>query len=95
MKTVGVQAATFEGAVAAGLKVTSVTYQTHDVASATFTGSEVAVTGASFSGDAATIEVSGKGKTYAVDTANTKFNGAAIELAVGDIVVTEKEVTVQ
>ena len=95
MKTVGVQAATFEGAVATGLKVTGVTYQTHDVASATFTGSEVAVTGASFSGDAATIEVSGKGKTYAVDTANTKFNGAAIELAVGDIAVAAKEVTVQ
>lgn len=95
IKTVGVQAATFEGAVAAGLKVTGVTYQTHDVASATFTGSEVAVTGASFSGDAATIEVAGKGKAYAVDAANTKFNGAAIELAVGDIVVAEKSVTVQ
>lgn len=95
MKTVGVQAATFEGAVASGLKVTGVTYQTHDVASATFTGSEVAVTGASFSGNAATIEVAGKGKAYAVDAANTKFNGAAIELAVGDIVVAEKSVTVQ
>lgn len=95
MKTVGVQAATFEGAVASGLKVTGVTYQTHDVASATFTGSEVAVTGASFSGNAATIEVAGKGKAYAVDAANTKFNGAAIELAVGDIVVAEKNVTVQ
>ena len=95
MKTVGVQAATFEGAIAAGLKVTGVTYQTHDVASATFTGSEVAVTGASFTGDAATIAVSGKGKTYAVDAANTKFNGAAVELAVGDIKVSEKNVTVQ
>lgn len=95
MKTVGVQAATFEGDVATGLKVTGVTYQTHDVASATFTGSEVAVTGASFSGDAATIEVAGKGKAYAVDAANTKFNGAAIELAVGDIVVASKDVTVQ
>lgn len=95
VKTVGVQAATFEGAIASGLKVTGVTYQTHDVASATFTGSEVAVTGASFAGDAATIEVSGKGKTYAVDAANTKFNGAEVELAVGDIVVAEKAVTVQ
>lgn len=94
VKTVGVQSATFEGDVAAGLKVTGVTYQTHDVASATFTGSEVAVTGASFSGDAATIEVSGNGKTYAVDAANTKFNGAEIELAVGDIVVAAKDVTV-
>lgn len=94
-KTVGVQAATFEGTVAAGLKVTGVTYQTHDVASATFTGSEVAVTGASFSGDAATIEVAGKGKAYTVDTANTKFNGAAIELAVGDIAIAAKDVTVQ
>lgn len=94
-KTVGVQAATFEGTVASGLKVTGVTYQTHNVASAVFTGSEVAVTGASFAGDAATIEVSGKGKTYTVDAANTKFNGAEVELAVGDIVVAEKAVTVQ
>ena len=95
VKTVGIQAATFEGTVAAGLKVTGVTYQTHNVDSATFTGSEVAVTGASFSGNTATIEVAGKGKSYAVDAANTKFNGVAIELDVGDIVVAEKNVTVQ
>ena len=94
-KTVGVQNASFEGTVATDLKVTGVTYQTHDVASATFTGSEVAVTGASFSGNVATIEVAGKGKSYAVDTANTKFNGAAIELAVGDIAIAAKDVTVQ
>lgn len=93
-KTVGVQAASFEGTVASGLKVTGVTYQSHNVASATFTGSEVDVTGASFTGSAATIEVSGKGKTYAVDADNTKFNGAAIELAVGDIAVAAKDVTV-
>lgn len=94
-QTVGVASSTFEGAVESGLKVTGVTYEKHDSASATFTGTAVDVVGASFSGSAATISVSGNGKTYAVDTDNTKFNGAAIELAVGDIVVTEKNVTVQ
>ena len=91
----GIASSTFTGAVAEGLKVTGVTYQKHDGASATFTGSEVDVTGATFSGDAATIEVAGNGKTYAIDTENTKFNGAAIELSVGDIVVAEKSVTVR
>ena len=91
----GIASSSFTGTVAEGLKVTSVTYQKHDGASATFTGSEVDVTGATFSGDAATIEVAGNGKTYAIDADNTKFNGAAIELNVGDIVVTEKTVTVQ
>lgn len=94
-QTVGVGTSTFTGTVAAGLKVTGVTYQKHDSATATFTGDEVDVTGATFTGNAATIEVSGNGKTYAVDTANTKFTGAAIELAVGDIEVAEKTVTVQ
>lgn len=91
----GIASAEFTGTVAAGLKVTSVTYKKHDSASATFTGDEVDVTGASFSGNAATIEVKGNGKTYAVDAENTKFNGAAIELAVGDIAVAAKSVTVQ
>ena len=94
-QTVGVDSSTFTGAVATGLKVTGVTYQRHDGATAKFTGNEVDVTGATFTGDAATIEVSGNGKTYAVDTNNTKFTGAAIELAVGDIEVSSKEVTVQ
>lgn len=91
----GVNSSSFTGTVASGLKVTGVTYQKHDAASAKFTGDEVDVTGASFSGAAATIEVSGNGKAYAVDTANTKFNPAAIELAVGDITVSEKTVTVE
>ena len=34
-------------------------------------------------------------KLQQFDTANTKFNPAAIELAVGDIAVAEKTVTVQ
>lgn len=89
-----VAGATFTGTVAAGLKVTGVTYQKHDAATATFTGSEVDVTGATFNGSAATISVEGSGKTYAIDAENTKFNGAAIELNVGDIVVAEKTVTV-
>jgi hypothetical protein len=91
----GIDSASFTGSVATGLKVTGVTYQKHDSASATFTGSEVEVTGATFSGDAATIAVRGQGKTYAIDTENTKFNGAALELNVGDIAVAAKEVTVQ
>jgi hypothetical protein len=81
--------------VATGLKVTGVTYQKHDAATATFTGNEVDVTGATFTGSAATISVDGTGKTYTVDAANTKFNGAAIELNVGDIVVAAKDVTVE
>lgn len=93
----GIISSTFEGTVATGLKVTGVTYQKHDGATATFTGNEVDVTGASFSGSAATIEVSGNGKTYAIDAENTKFNGAAIELNVGDIKVESKtvDITVQ
>ena len=90
----GIASSTFSGTVAEGLKITGVTYQKHDNATATFTGNEVDVTGAAFNGAAATIEVAGHGKAYAIDAANTKFNPAAIELAVGDIAVAAKDVTV-
>ena len=68
-----------------------------------FTGDKFA---ASFTGASADIAATFAGKkksfvsgvTYdkaGVDTANTKFNAAAIELEVGDITVTSKSVTVQ
>ena len=67
---------------------------TGDKFAATFTGasSDIAAT---FTGEKVQVV---SGVTYdkaAIDTANTKFNGAAIELAVGDITVAAKSVTVQ
>lgn len=67
---------------------------TGDKFAATFTGASADIS-ATFSGEKKSIV---SGVTYdkaAVDTANTKFNPAAIELEVGDIVVTSKAVTVQ
>ena len=67
---------------------------TGDKFAATFTGSSANIT-ATFAGEKKSII---SGVTYdkaAVDTANTKFNPAAIELAVGDITVAAKDVTVQ
>ena len=67
---------------------------TGDKFGATFAGSKVDIS-AAFAGEETQVV---NGVTYdkaAVDTANTKFNGAALELAVGDITVTSKAVTVQ
>lgn len=67
---------------------------TGDKFAATFTGSSANIS-ATFAGEKKSIV---SGVTYdkaAVDTANTKFNAAAIELAVGDIAVAAKSVTVQ
>lgn len=67
---------------------------TGDKFAATFTGASADIT-ASFAGDKVQVV---SGVTYdkaAVDTANTKFNAAAIELEVGDITVASKSVTVQ
>lgn len=67
---------------------------TGDKFAATFTGASAEIS-ATFAGEKKSIV---SGVTYdkaAVDTANTKFNGAAIELEVGDIAVTAKPVTVQ
>ena len=83
---------TFAGTKAEGALVTGVSYQKADIGSATFTGAEVDIA-ASFAGTEGDISVAGKCHDYAVKTA--KFNGAAIELAVGDIAVAEKSVTVQ
>lgn len=66
---------------------------TGDSFAATFTGSSADIS-ATFAGEKKSII---SGVTYdkaAVDTANTKFNPAAVELAVGDITVAAKSVTV-
>lgn len=67
---------------------------TGDKFGATFSGTESEVS-ATFAGTMTQVV---SGVTYdkaGVDTAATKFNGAAIELAVGDIEVSAKSVTVQ
>lgn len=67
---------------------------TGDKFAATFTGSSANIS-ATFAGEKKSII---SGVTYdkaAVDASKTKFNPAAIELAVGDIAVASKEVTVK
>ena len=83
---------TFAGTKAENALVTGVSYQKADIGSATFTGTEVDIA-ATFAGTEGDIAVAGKCKDYSVKTA--EFEGQAIELAVGDIVVSEKNVTVQ
>lgn len=91
--TVGVESATFTGTLAEDLVVTNVSYAKANAdAAATFTGN-VNDIAATFTGTEGDIEVVGKANDYAVKTA--EFNGAAIELAVGDIAVSAKDVTVQ
>ena len=82
----------FAGTKAEGALVTGVSYQKADIDTAKFTGETVDIN-ASFTGTEADISVTGTCHDYAVKTA--EFTGAAIELAVGDIVVAEKNVTVQ
>ena len=90
---VGVESATFTGTLAEDLVVTNVSYAKADAeAAATFTGN-VNDIAATFAGTESDITVVGKANDYAVKTA--EFNGAAIELNVGDIVVSAKDVTVQ
>lgn len=82
----------FAGTKAEGALVTGVSYQKADIDAATFTGKTVDIT-AFFAGTEGDVSVAGLCHDYAVKTA--EFNGAAIELDVGDIVVAEKQVTVQ
>lgn len=89
---VGVQSATFTGTKAEKLVVTGVSYDKADIDTATFTGKSVDIA-ATFTGTEDDVNVAGTCQDYAVKTA--EFVGAAIELAVGDIVVAEKTVTVQ
>lgn len=90
---VGVQSASFTGTLAEDLVVTNVSYaKANAEAAATFTGdtNDIAATFAGTEGD---ISVSGNCHDYTVKTA--EFVPATIELAVGDIAVAAKEVTVQ
>lgn len=67
---------------------------TGDKFAASFTGASADIT-ATFTGEKTSV-VSGVSYDKAgVDTTKTKFTGAALELAVGDIAVAAKEVTVQ
>jgi uncharacterized protein YjbI with pentapeptide repeats len=82
----------FSGTTASQVLVTGVSYQKADIDSATFTGKTVDIA-ASFAGTEADVSVAGICHDYAVKTA--EFTGGALELNVGDIVVSEKSVTVQ
>lgn len=82
----------FSGTKAEGALVTGVSYDKADIDTATFTGKTVDIT-AKFAGTEGDIAVAGLCHDYSVKTA--QFNGAAIELTVGDITVAEKTVSVQ
>ena len=74
-------------------KVTGVTYKkAEEAASGTCAGGTYDIS-ASFTGTEGDVSVAGKCHDYAVKTA--AFNGADVELAVGDITVAAKEVTVR
>lgn len=91
-QTVGVQSASFTGTKAEDLVVTGVSYKKADIDTATFTGATVDIA-ATFAGTEGDVSVAGTCHDYAVKTA--EFVPAAVELSVGDIVVTEKTVSVQ
>ena len=82
----------FSGTKAEGALVTGVSYDKADIDTATFTGQTVDIK-ATFAGSEGDVSVAGLCHDYSVKTA--QFNPAAIELAVGDIKVAEKTVTVQ
>ena len=82
----------FAGTKAEGALVTGVSYQKADIDKAEFTGETVDIS-AAFAGTEGDVTVEGKCHDYAVKTAT--FNGADIELNVGDIAISEKNVTVQ
>ena len=82
----------FAGTKAEGALVTGVSYQKADIDTATFTGQTVDIA-ATFAGTEGDINVKGAANDYAVKTAD--FNGASIELAVGDIAVVAQDVTVR
>lgn len=67
---------------------------TGDKFAATFTGTSADIT-ATFAGEKTSVVSGVSYDKAAVDTTKTKFTGAALELDVGDIAVTAKDVTVQ
>ena len=81
----------FAGTKAEGALVTGVTYDKANIASATFTGATVDIN-AAFAGSEGDINVAGK---YTDTNYTAEANTGAIELAVGDIAVAAKDVTVQ
>lgn len=86
--------ATFTGAKEEGLKVTGVSYDKVTGVASTFTGNAKGdAIAATFTGTAG--EVSVAGKYDKADLGTVAFEGAAIELNVGDIAVAAKEVTVE
>ena len=91
-QTVGVASSTFTGTKATEALVTGVSYKKADIDTATFSGATVDIA-ATFAGVEGDVNVSGKCHDYSVKTA--QFNGAAVELAVGDIKVAATDVTVQ
>lgn len=90
--TVGVESSTFTGTKATDLVVTNVSYSKATDGNGTCAGGTYDID-ASFTGTEGDVAVAGLCHDYAVKTA--QFNGAAIELAVGDIAVAAKDVTVQ
>lgn len=82
----------FAGTKAEGALVTGVSYKKADIDTATFTGETVDIA-ASFTGTEGDVSVAGLCHDYEIKTA--EFVPAAIELAVGNINVAEKTVTVQ
>lgn len=86
--------AAFTGAKEEGLKVTGVSYDKVTGVTSTFTGNAKgdAIT-ATFAGTAGDVSVAGKYDK--ADLGTVAFEGAAIELNVGDIAVAAKEVTVE
>lgn len=91
-QTVGVQNAAFTGTLAEDLVVTGVSYaKANAEAAATFTGDKNDIA-ATFAGTEGDIAVAGK---YTDTTYTAAATTGAIELAVGDIAVAAKDVTVQ
>lgn len=91
-QTVGVQNAAFTGTLAEDLVVTGVSYaKANAEAAATFTGDKNDIA-ATFAGTEGDIAVAGK---YTDTTYTAAATTGAIELAVGDIKVATKDVTVQ
>ena len=90
--TVGVESSTFTGTKVENLVVTGVSYSKATDGNGTCAGGTYDIS-ASFTGEESDISVAGKCHDYTVKTA--EFNGAAIELNVGDINVAAKDVTVQ
>lgn len=92
----GITSAAFSGTKEAGLKVTGASYDKATGATSTFTGKSADIT-AEFAGTVATDALVDtiKYNAASVNAEGTTFTADAVELAVGDIAVAAKDVTVQ